>query len=51
MGDLASTQAGTRVNVEQASKRAMQEPTRLNNGEGRSEMGETSDSAQLVLPG
>lgn len=28
-------QAVTRVNVEQASKRVMWEPTRLNNGEGR----------------
>ena len=28
-------QAVTRVNVEQASKRAMWKPTRLNNGEGR----------------
>ena len=51
MGDLASTQAGTRVKVEQASKRAMQEPTRLNNGEGRSELGQTSDALQLDLPG
>lgn len=51
MGDLASTQAGTRVNVEQASKRAMQEPTRLRNGEGRRELEQTSDILQLVLPG
>ena len=29
-------QAVTRVNVEQASKRAMWKPTRLRNGEGRS---------------
>jgi len=28
-------QAVTRVNVEQASKRVMWKPTRLNNGEGR----------------
>jgi len=36
MGDLAKMQAGTRVNAEQASKRAMWEPTRLRFGEGRS---------------
>jgi hypothetical protein len=34
MGDLASKQAVTRVNAEQASKRVMRRPTRLNNGEG-----------------
>ena len=34
-GDLVSMQAVTRVNAEQASKRVMQEPTRLNFGEGR----------------
>ena len=33
--DSASKQAVTRVNAEQASKRVMREPTRLNNGEGR----------------
>jgi len=36
MGDLANVQAETRVNAEQASKRAMWEPTRLKYGEGRS---------------
>ena len=35
LGDSASKQAVTRVNAEQASKRVMWEPTRLNNGEGR----------------
>jgi hypothetical protein len=35
MGDLASVQAVTGVNAEQASKRAMRKPTRLNYGEGR----------------
>jgi hypothetical protein len=34
-GGLASMQAGTRVNAEQASKRVMWEPTRLYFGEGR----------------
>ena len=34
LGDLASVQAVIRVNVEQASKLAMQEPTRPNFGEG-----------------
>ena len=33
-GDSASAQAVTRVNVEQASKRAMRKPTRLEYGEG-----------------
>jgi hypothetical protein len=37
-------QAVTRVNVEQASKRVMWEPTRLSNGEGRRRLGEMSDS-------
>jgi hypothetical protein len=32
-------QAVTRVNAEQASKRVMWEPTRLNNGEGRRRSG------------
>jgi hypothetical protein len=35
VGDLASVQAVTRVNAEQASKRAMRKPTRQRNGEGR----------------
>ena len=35
VGKSASMQAVTRVNVEQASKRVMWEPTRLNYGEGR----------------
>jgi hypothetical protein len=43
-GDSASKQAVTRVNAEQASKRAMRKPTRLNNGEGR------SCGAQAFLP-
>ena len=34
-GGSASIQAVTRVNVEQAPKRVMWKPTRLNNGEGR----------------
>jgi len=34
LGDLASLQAVTRVNAEQASKRVMRKPTRLLNGEG-----------------
>ena len=34
-GDLVSMQAVTRVNAEQASKRVVQGPTRLNYGEGR----------------
>src|SRR5690349_15012878 len=38
-GDPASRQAVTRVNAEQASKRAMWEPTRHRNGEGRRHWG------------
>ena len=34
LGDLASVQAVTRVNAEQASTRAIREPTRLRFGEG-----------------
>jgi hypothetical protein len=34
LGGSASVQAVTRVNVEQASKRVMRRPTRLNYGEG-----------------
>ena len=34
LGDSASAQAVTRVNVEQASKKAMRKPTRLDFGEG-----------------
>jgi hypothetical protein len=37
-------QAETRVNAEQASKRAMWEPTRLKYGEGRSFQGPESDA-------
>ncbi len=37
-------QAETRVNVEQASKRAMRKPTRLRYGEGRGPSDQTSDS-------
>src|SRR5215469_3512406 len=35
LGDLASRQAVTRVNAEQAPKAMMWEPTRQHNGEGR----------------
>ena len=43
MAGSASIQAVTRVNVEQASKRAMREPTRLKYGEGRRCWGRESD--------
>ena len=39
MGDLASKQAVTRVNAEQASKRVMRKPIPLNLGEGRRRWG------------
>src|SRR5215469_8742371 len=42
-GDSVSMQVVTRVNAEQASKRAMQEPTQLDLGEGRSRWNGTSE--------
>jgi len=51
LGDLANMQAETRVNAEQASKRAMWEPTRLKYGEGRSFQGPESDAVPGVPPG
>jgi hypothetical protein len=50
-GDSVSMQAVTRVNAEQASKRIMQEPTRLSIGEGRCRWSSTSEQALSVLPG
>ena len=50
-GDLASMQAVTRVNAEQASKRVMRKPTRLNIGEGRSCWGERAMRPQQVRRG
>jgi hypothetical protein len=48
-------QAVTRVNVEQASKRVMWEPSRLNNGEGRRRLEESlaghEQLSQSVPPG
>jgi len=41
-GDSASQRAVTRVNAEQASKRTMRKPTRLNDGEGRRRGGHVS---------
>ena len=51
IGDSASVQAATRVNVEQASKRTMCRPTRLPY-RGRSKwLGEMSeDYAELIAP-
>jgi len=51
LGDLANMQAETRVNAEQASKRVMREPTRLNFGEGRSPPDQTSDIVWRISPG
>jgi len=48
---LASMQAETRVNVEQASKRAMRKPTHLRFGKGRRPCGETSDMRQMDSAG
>ena len=50
-GDLVSMQAVTRVNAEQASKRVVQEPTRLSLGEGRCRWDGTSGQVSSVLPG
>ena len=48
-------QAVTRVNVEQASKRTMWEPSRLNHGEGRCRLEEPfaghEQQTQSVPPG
>jgi hypothetical protein len=50
-GDLASAQAVTRVNVEQASKRAMRKPTRLEYGEGCHGWGSERNVHPVVPPG
>jgi len=50
-GDLASTQAVTLVNAEQASKRLMQEPTRPGFGEGRSWWNGTSEQIPSTCRG
>src|SRR6202040_1676668 len=50
-GDSVSMQAVTRVNAEQASKRGMQEPTRLSDGEGRRRWNSMSEQVSSVLPG
>jgi hypothetical protein len=50
VSDSANSRAVTRVNVEQASKRVMWKPTRLNNGEGRrreEEQGESQSDKPL----
>lgn len=43
-------QAVTRVNAEQASKRVMWEPTRLNNGEGRCWLEEVPHAGRATNP-
>ena len=50
-GDLASLQAVTLVNAEQAPKTVMQEPTRPGFGEGRSWWNRTSEQIPSDLPG
>jgi len=49
--DLASVQAVTRVNAEQASKGPMRKPTRHNNGAGRSQRGRERIEHPVVPPG
>jgi hypothetical protein len=51
LGDPASMQAVTKVNVEQASKRITQELNRRHFGESRMPMGEYERTSPLVLPG
>jgi len=48
--DSVRVQAVTRLNVEQASKNAMQEPTRLSPGEGPSGWESKSEQLPSVLP-
>ena len=47
MGGSATMRAGTRVNVEQASKRAIRKPTLLLIGEGRWRMGKRATRAPI----
>src|SRR5262249_1693222 len=49
--DLASRQAVTKVNAEQASKRITQELTRRKYGEGRSRWGRTSEQSRRSCRG
>jgi hypothetical protein len=49
--DSASVQAVTRVNVEQASKRAMRKPTRLEYGEGCHGWGSERNVHPAIPPG
>ena len=51
VGDLASMQAVTKVNAEQAPKRVMQEPTRRESREGRGRWEKTSEQAQRTCRG
>ena len=50
-GDLASVQAVTEVNAEQAPKTVMQEPTRHESREGRSGWNRMSEQIPSDLPG
>jgi hypothetical protein len=50
-GDLASMQAVTLVNAEQAPKTVMQEPTRPGSWEGRSGWNRMSEQVSSDLPG
>ena len=50
-GDLASVQAVTTVNAEQAPKPVMQEPTRRESREGRSGWNRMSEQVPFDLPG
>ena len=51
VGDSASTQAVTRVNVEQASKSVMRKPTRRTYGEGCRRWGSERRTHPAVPPG
>ena len=50
-GGQRTVRAATRVNTEQASKQPMWEPTRPNNGEGRSQRGSERDTHPTIPPG
>ena len=51
LDDLASMQAVTQVNAEQASKSAMQEPTRRNFGEGCQTLDEMTTASGVSCRG
>ncbi len=51
VGGQRTVRAATRVNIEQASKQPMWEPTRPNNGEGRRRRSSERDTQPAIPPG